>query len=263
MKSMIKINLFFCFLAFSTVFISCDDYDDEDVVPETPTTQIGSIAIAQNSEFGQVITDNGGNMLYFFTKDVDGSSNCEGDCESAWPVFYKKDLEAGNGLEASDIAVIERPDGSKQNTYKGWPLYYFSGDQQAGDINGDGAGKTWYVAKPDYKVMIASKEVAADIQNYLVDDRGNTLYYFTQDEGTTSNCEGGCLANWPAFSVNEKELPSFFNKDQFGITAGNDGTDQITFNGRPMYFFANDAKRGDFNGHTAGDVWFVNNISFE
>jgi len=263
MKSIIKINLFFYILATATLFVSCDDYDDDNVVPEIPAEQTQSINIVQNSEFGQVITDNAGNTLYFFTKDTDGNSACEGNCEEAWPVFYQRDLEAGNGLEASDIAVIERADGSKQNTYKGWPLYYFSGDQEAGEINGDGAGKTWYVAKPDYKVMIASKEIEAGIQNYLVDDRGNTLYFFTQDEGTTSNCEGNCLVNWPAFSTDNNELPSFFDADQFDVTAGNDGSNQVTFDDRPMYFFINDVQRGDVNGQNVGDVWFVNNINFD
>jgi len=40
--------------------------------------------------------------------------------------------------------VINRPDGSKQLAYDGWPLYYFSNDVNPGDTNGQGVGNVWY-----------------------------------------------------------------------------------------------------------------------
>ncbi|WP_311676569.1 hypothetical protein [Pedobacter cryoconitis] len=48
-----------------------------------------------------------------------------------------------------------RTDNTKQTTYKGWPLYYYSGDSKKGDINGDGILKTWFVSTPVYKLMFA------------------------------------------------------------------------------------------------------------
>ena len=33
----------------------------------------------------------------------------------------------------------------RQVTYGGWPLYYFAGDKAAGQVNGQGFEKTWYV----------------------------------------------------------------------------------------------------------------------
>ena len=47
------------------------------------------------------------------------------------------------------IGVITATDGSLQVTYDGRPLYYFAGDQAAGDTNGQDVGGVWFVASTD------------------------------------------------------------------------------------------------------------------
>jgi plastocyanin len=51
-------------------------------------------------------------------------------------------------LPASDIGSITRSDGSKQSTYKGYPLYYFVKDTEHGDTNGQNVNKVWFVIDP-------------------------------------------------------------------------------------------------------------------
>ena len=64
--------------------------------------------------------------MYFFSKDSKNVSNCpDGSCTDIWPVFYEENLTLDQGLVASDFGTIIRPNGAKQITYKGWPLYYF------------------------------------------------------------------------------------------------------------------------------------------
>ena len=36
-----------------------------------------------------------------------------------------------------------------------------------------------------------------------------------------------------------------------------DGSAQVTYNGRPVYYYAGDEKPGDTNGHEVGGVWFA------
>jgi predicted lipoprotein with Yx(FWY)xxD motif len=55
----------------------------------------------------------------------------------------------GTGLNASDFGTITRADGTTQISFHGHPLYYFSGDQAAGDTHGQGIGGKWYVLGAD------------------------------------------------------------------------------------------------------------------
>lgn len=50
------------------------------------------------------------------------------------------------------IGIISATDGSPQATYDGRPLYYFAGDQVAGDVNGQNVGGVWFVATTDGQI---------------------------------------------------------------------------------------------------------------
>jgi len=51
---------------------------------------------------------------------------------------------AGTGVSGT-LGSIERPDGTYQVTYNDLPLYYFTGDKQSGDTNGQGVAGLWSV----------------------------------------------------------------------------------------------------------------------
>ncbi len=232
-------------------------------VVDVPEEEAEAVELADSDEFGSYLVDSEGRTLYFFARDANGTSVCAGGCEAAWPTFHAEDLAIGEGLAAADFATITRPDGSEQTTYKGWPLYYFASDENAGDINGDGSGNVWFVAKPDYSIMVANQDIETiegDSDRYLVDAQGNTLYFFLNDEENVSNCAGGCLASWPSFAGDDNVvLPSILASEDFGSITGTDGEPQMTYKGRPMYYFAQDQQRGDVIGEGASDVWFVFN----
>jgi predicted lipoprotein with Yx(FWY)xxD motif len=42
-----------------------------------------------------------------------------------------------------------------------------------------------------------------------------------------------------------------------GSAPRNDGIEQATYNGWPLYYFVNDAVPGDVNGQGVNDVWYV------
>ena len=84
-------------------------------------------------------------MLYAFTKDATGRSACAGDCARAWPPYFAKGaLRVGEGIQSSKIGTIKRAGGRLQVTYAGRPLYYFKGDQKAGDTLGQNVGGLWH-----------------------------------------------------------------------------------------------------------------------
>jgi predicted lipoprotein with Yx(FWY)xxD motif len=98
------------------------------------------------------LTDSSGRALYLWTPDTKTKSTCSGACASAWPPLTVKGAPtAGSGATASDLGTISRSDATKQVTYAGHPLYYFAGDNAAGQTNGEGSngfGAPWYLVAP-------------------------------------------------------------------------------------------------------------------
>jgi predicted lipoprotein with Yx(FWY)xxD motif len=98
------------------------------------------------------LTDSSGRSLYLFESDTSAKSTCSGGCAAAWPPLIAKGAPmAGTGATASDLGTIARSDGTKQVSYDGHPLYYFSGDSAAGQTNGEGVngfGALWYLVAP-------------------------------------------------------------------------------------------------------------------
>ncbi len=113
------------------------------VVTQAPDT----VRIADTA-FGTTLTDAQGKTLYVFLNDMpgSGSSACSGQCAVTWPVFSLTTVSVSAPLNAASFAMITRADGTKQVTYMGRPLYYYSGDTMPGTTNGQGIGKIWYVA---------------------------------------------------------------------------------------------------------------------
>jgi predicted lipoprotein with Yx(FWY)xxD motif len=97
----------------------------------------------------------------------------------------------------------------------------------------------------------------------LVDSQGLTLYLFKADQGTKSACTGACAGAWPPLLVKGKPvLGSGVNASLVGTTKRPEGTTQVTYNGHPLYRFAQDQKAGETNGQgvTAfGAGWFALN----
>ena len=100
------------------------------------------------SLFGTIIADGQGQTLYFYANDMQGggSSTCTGSCATTWPAFSTDVVRVSPPLNTADFGTIVRTDGSKQTTYKGRPLYYYTGDLKPGDINGSGIASLWNVA---------------------------------------------------------------------------------------------------------------------
>jgi predicted lipoprotein with Yx(FWY)xxD motif len=107
---------------------------------------------AASSKLGMVLVDGSGRTLYLFEKDQPDQSACSGACAAAWPVDNSSGTpKAGSGVQASLLGTIKRSDNTTQVTYNHHPLYYYSGDSQAGQQNGQGLnafGATWFVVAP-------------------------------------------------------------------------------------------------------------------
>lgn len=103
---------------------------------------------AAETELGDLLVDEDGFSLYFFTDDSEGESTCTGGCAETWPPVRAEDVEAGDGVEA-ELTLIEREDGSMQVAAAGLPLYRYAADAEPGDVKGQGVGGVWFAAGAD------------------------------------------------------------------------------------------------------------------
>jgi predicted lipoprotein with Yx(FWY)xxD motif len=97
------------------------------------------VRTASNATLGAtVLTDAKGMTLYALSGEQNGKFICTSSaCLQVWHPVTASGASAGSGGVAS-LGAVKRPDGTEQVTYKGMPLYTFTGDQQAGDANGQG-----------------------------------------------------------------------------------------------------------------------------
>lgn len=113
---------------------------------------------AASSPLGTILVDQDGKTLYLFEADSGTMSNCNGACTSYWPpVTVSGKAAAGAGVTGGLLGTTKRSDGSTEVTYAGHPLYWFSGDSAAGDVNGQGLtdfGGAWYAVSPAGKAVV-------------------------------------------------------------------------------------------------------------
>ncbi len=253
------------------LFTQCKKTEDPIVDPLV-------IKLASSGTLGNILTDKAGNTLYFFSNDANGANNCTGGCTTAWPVFNAAGLtqaQLGNGLILADFNTISTPNGN-QLTYKGWPLYYYAPGgvrESAGSTTGEGVNGVWFVAKPDYTIMLVKSQLvgangksyvvsAADVYSeglgstvYFTDLAGRTLYAFARDSANINKFTKPDFSNngvWPIYETGKVVVPSVLDKTLFGSILVF-GKTQLTYRGWPIYYYGPDVDAsGNFRGSNKG-----------
>ena len=108
-----------------------------------------------DSKLGKIVVDGKGMSVYYFTKDTkdSGTSACTGGCLAAWPpVFTTSATPSVEGVTGT-LGTITTPDGKKQVTINGMPIYYYAKDKAAGDITGQDVNKVWYLVAPSGEMI--------------------------------------------------------------------------------------------------------------
>jgi predicted lipoprotein with Yx(FWY)xxD motif len=104
-------------------------------------------------------------------------------------------------------------------------------------------------------IHTASMKIGSTTETVLKNQKGLTLYYFTPDTATTSACSGACAATWPPLmaasgtATSDPALPG-----SLGVI---NGTNQVVYNGHPLYTYSKDGDSGDAYGQGIGGKWFV------
>jgi predicted lipoprotein with Yx(FWY)xxD motif len=191
-----------------------------------------------------------GFTLYTFDNDTADVSNCSGTCLTNWPAL----IAHAGAVATAPYSLVQRASGELQWALNGMPLYFFAGDTQAGQTNGEAVGNNWFVARTP-SVAVNNHPT----KNRLLVAHGNilnatgtsdnsrldfTLYTFDDDTPGVTTCFGACLAAWPALYA-PADAQAF---GDFSVITRDASTKQWAYKGLPLYFFVGDTAPGDVTG---------------
>jgi predicted lipoprotein with Yx(FWY)xxD motif len=96
----------------------------------------------------------------------------------------------------------------------------------------------------------------------LFDGKARALYAFTRDRrGGASRCYGACAKAWPVyFSSGRLVAGKGVKRSLIATVRRRDGRRQITYNGRPLYYYVGDTRAGQVtcqNVAEYGGTWLV------
>ncbi|HEY2195805.1 MAG TPA: hypothetical protein VGH76_26385 [Actinomycetospora sp.] len=130
-------------------------------VPVAATTLSGPNLATRETPLGLVATSDG-YTVYEYTKDSNkpSAATCTGACATAWPPVLANDTPWLKGVNPDKVGTVDRPDGTKQMTLNGWPLYRYAKDAKAGDTTGNGVGGTWKALNPEGKAVAPNAPAA-------------------------------------------------------------------------------------------------------
>lgn len=124
-----------------------------DAPQQTPPRWAQLTAARGGAVEGARLVDVNQSSLYRFDNDSADPSRttCYDQCAETWPPVTVQ--EGGSiylqHVSSEVVGAIRRDDGQIQLTVGGWPVYRFSGDDEPGELNGQGSNGTWFAVSPE------------------------------------------------------------------------------------------------------------------
>lgn len=86
----------------------------------------------------------------------------------------------------------------------------------------------------------------------LVGPNGMTLYTFDKDVAGDgqSVCNGACATNWPPLTATSAPAG-----EGYSLAQRADGSKQVAYKGKPLYYWIKDGKPGDKTGDGVNNLW--------
>jgi predicted lipoprotein with Yx(FWY)xxD motif len=100
----------------------------------------------------------------------------------------------------------------------------------------------------------------SDYGSMLFDERGQAIYLFDRETSDDAQCYDDCAEAWPpVLTEGEPTADGDVDAALLGTTERDDGSVQVTYNGHPLYFYADEAP-GEVKCHDVedyGGTWLV------
>jgi predicted lipoprotein with Yx(FWY)xxD motif len=115
---------------------------------------------------------------------------------------------------------------------------------------GCGGGDDEGSASSDATVSVANVDGVGDV---LVDAEGSALYASEQESDGAVRCVDECAAIWLPLTVDGESTGGDELEADLGVVERPDGAQQVSFGGRPLYTFIEDASAGVVTGNGLSD----------
>lgn len=140
--------------------------NDDDSSATAAGSSRTTVSVEAIDGVGDVLVDSDGAALYTADQEADGRVLCTRLCADTWiPLTLPGGGEpSGPDEVSSELGVAERPDGERQLTFGGQPLYSFADDPMAGEVTGDGLSDTFDGRLFSWQVATAEGGFGADEQ---------------------------------------------------------------------------------------------------
>jgi len=178
------------------------------------------------------------------------------DQSAEWPaVTTTAPPVAGAGVSAKLLGTVKRPGIGDQVTYNGHPLYLF--DMSPGQVTGEGWVEpglppwhgAWYVVSPAgaplawpstlTETTVKGKHVLGALISTLAGVKTDPVYSYSKDSSSTSACTAACAVAWPPLLTDGTPgVESPLSASKLGAIHRADGTEQVTYGGKPLYFYS-------------------------
>lgn len=239
------------------------------------TAPAGSVVAVVDGEYGPMLVAGSGpaagTALYTITSDyrghigcttkltkfLGGTLACTGPLNkptTEWPAYLTKGAPvAGPGVKKSLLGEVKIKGLGEQVTYNGHPLYLF--DEVPGLITGE----NWFESTqpPWHGVWYLVDQAGAFLprtallSTTTIKGRSVLAAYMTVGDGTVlipvysysggSNCKSNCAHDFPPLISRGRTGTSGGASGKLGSVKRPDGTWQVTYNGKPLYLYSNEA----------------------
>src|SRR3712207_6030569 len=89
---------------------------------------------------------------------------------------------------------------------------------------------------------VRAKGVSSGSGRIVADGRGQAVYFFERERGSTPRCYGACATAWPPVLAKGRPRGGAGADPQLvGVTRRRDGRRQVTYAGHPVYYYVGDS----------------------
>ena len=123
-----------------------------------------------------------------------------------------------------------------------------------------GPADQWAPAGAATKERVTKLKLKRSPYGRVLFANGYALYLFTRDQGPESKCYGECAEAWPPLEARGELKGGRGVKERLlGTTRRDDGSEQVTYRGHPLYHYVNDPRGEVFCQDVVeyGGTWYA------